>query len=33
MREFFAVHGYCFGCNRNLERCECEEPLDGSGSN
>lgn len=33
MREFFAVHGYCFGCNRNLERCECEEPLDPSESN
>jgi len=27
MAEFFARHGYCFACNRVLERCECAEPL------
>jgi hypothetical protein len=26
MREFFEEHGYCFGCNRRLDRCSCEEP-------
>lgn len=26
MREYFAVHGYCFACNRTLSRCRCEEP-------
>ena len=25
MREFFAENGYCFACNRRLERCRCEE--------
>jgi len=33
MREFFALHGYCFGCNRCLDRCDCEEPLDPGLSN
>ena len=27
MAEFFAKNGYCFACNRVLERCECPEPL------
>ena len=27
MAEFFARNGYCFACNRLLERCECAEPL------
>jgi hypothetical protein len=27
MADFFAEHGYCFACNRRLERCSCEEPL------
>jgi len=27
MADFFARHGYCFACNRRLERCECEEPI------
>ena len=27
MADFFAHHGYCFACNRHLERCECEEPI------
>jgi uncharacterized protein YjiS (DUF1127 family) len=27
MADFFADNGYCFACNRQLERCGCEEPL------
>ena len=27
MADFFAENGYCFACNRRLERCGCEEPL------
>jgi len=27
MADFFAQNGYCFACNRLLERCQCEEPL------
>jgi hypothetical protein len=27
MADFFAENGYCFACNRQLERCECDEPL------
>ncbi len=27
MADFFADHGYCFACNRRLERCDCEEPI------
>jgi hypothetical protein len=27
MADFFADNGYCFACNRRLERCGCEEPL------
>ena len=27
MADYFAHHGYCFACNRLLERCECEEPI------
>jgi uncharacterized protein with von Willebrand factor type A (vWA) domain len=27
MADFFAQHGYCFACNRLLERCTCEEPI------
>ncbi len=27
MVDFFAHHGYCFACNRHLDRCECEEPI------
>jgi hypothetical protein len=27
MAEFFASNGYCFACNRRLERCACAEPL------
>ena len=27
MAEFFARNGYCFACNRLLDRCECAEPL------
>lgn len=23
MMEFFEKHGYCFACNRRLERCRC----------
>jgi hypothetical protein len=26
MAEFFARNGYCFACNRTLERCGCTEP-------
>lgn len=24
MRDWFRVHGYCFGCNRPLARCRCD---------
>jgi len=27
MADYFAHHGYCFACNRQLDRCECEEPI------
>ena len=27
MADFFADNGYCFACNRRLERCGCEDPL------
>ena len=27
MADYFARHGYCFACNRELERCGCEEPI------
>jgi hypothetical protein len=27
MADYFASHGYCFACNRMLERCGCEEPI------
>ncbi len=27
MADFFARNGYCFACNRVLDRCECAEPL------
>jgi hypothetical protein len=27
MADFFAENGYCFACNRRLERCGCDEPL------
>ena len=27
MAEYFAEQGYCFACNRLLERCACAEPL------
>jgi len=27
MAEYFAQNGYCFACNRELARCDCEEPL------
>jgi hypothetical protein len=27
MADYFARCGYCFACNRNLERCTCEEPI------
>jgi hypothetical protein len=27
MADFFAEHGYCFACNKRLERCTCDEPL------
>ena len=27
MADFFAENGYCFACNRRLERCGCEDPL------
>jgi hypothetical protein len=25
MVEFFEKNGYCFGCNRRLDRCRCPE--------
>ncbi len=27
MAGYFADHGYCFACNRVLDRCACEEPI------
>lgn len=27
MADFFADNGYCFACNRLLDRCDCDEPL------
>ena len=27
MADYFALHGYCFACNRTLGRCACEEPI------
>jgi hypothetical protein len=27
MADFFARNGYCFACNRLLERCDCEDPI------
>ncbi len=27
MADYFECNGYCFACNRLLERCECEEPI------
>ena len=33
MAEYFAQNGYCFACNRELARCDCEEPLHPSLSN
>ncbi|MFQ5876490.1 MAG: hypothetical protein ACE5JH_02185 [Acidobacteriota bacterium] len=27
MADYFARNGYCFACNRLLERCVCEEPI------
>jgi hypothetical protein len=32
MADYFASHGYCFACNRHLERCECEEPIRSAGA-
>jgi hypothetical protein len=31
MADFFANNGYCFACNRRLERCDCEDPIRTSG--
>jgi hypothetical protein len=28
MMEFFERNGYCFGCNRRLERCECPNDVE-----
>jgi hypothetical protein len=28
MADYFGQNGYCFACNRPIERCGCEEPLD-----
>lgn len=25
MRAWFRAHGFCFGCNRPLERCDCDQ--------
>ena len=33
MADYFESNGYCFACNRPLERCECEEPLHPRSSN
>ncbi len=30
MASYFERHGYCFACNRLLDRCRCEEPLNPS---
>ena len=27
MADYFARHGFCFACNRRLDRCNCAEPL------
>jgi hypothetical protein len=27
MKEYFQRNGFCFGCNRPLPRCRCEEPI------
>lgn len=27
MADYFASNGYCFACNRELDRCGCEEPI------
>ncbi len=27
MADYFERNGYCFACNRLLERCKCEEPI------
>lgn len=27
MADYFARNGYCFACNRELRRCQCEEPI------
>ena len=27
MADFFARNGFCFACNRLLERCDCAEPI------
>lgn len=27
MADYFARHGYCFACNRELARCDCEDPI------
>ena len=31
MADYFAGNGYCFACNRPLERCDCDEPIRGPG--
>lgn len=28
MRAWFRANGYCFSCNRPIERCSCEEALE-----
>jgi len=30
MAAYFERYGYCFACNRLLDRCSCEEPLNPS---
>ncbi|MBI4161417.1 MAG: hypothetical protein HY509_03110 [Acidobacteria bacterium] len=27
LKELFRSHGYCYGCNRELVRCRCAEPI------
>lgn len=27
MEAYFRRNGYCFACNRPLDRCRCEDPL------
>jgi hypothetical protein len=27
MIEFFETHGFCFSCNRRIDRCECPKEL------